>query len=553
MLKAPKEVYSTYSRFAFLVVGFFTVLVVGKDWIQVTLGLGPADAIPRGFDDDFFYYFVIAKNIVLHGLSSFDGVTITNGYHPLWMLLITGLVWTGATDEVLFRCLLCLQVSLALVTFLLVRMYAERLLGQTWVALLSAIVVFFMTVTYFRGGMEIVVTLPLVMVLGVLILEGYDSSARPMRLFAFGCASSLLVLARIDSVLLLTVWFFTSATALHPGRRDLRRLAIIVLGLLPVLAYFSFNYVTFGSILTISGQAKNLKQSILPSLTPWMSLLPYDKNTRYLVKVFLPFLVGIVGLGLFIVKWRNFREHGAEKRTLTIFLTFPVIYYLAISIRSDWPLWDQYFYPLPAAFLSALVLMLKGRPRLTETLNRHGQSLTVAMLALIFALPLYRFSLPPSKPSIYTTAKVIVEFAGSHSGRVYAMGDRAGATGYLLNKAGARLLQLEGLVGDRAMVENIRKQANLTTVLQQYGVEYYVALPEKYANGCYETLEPARAGPTSPKMKGVFCYEPIATIDDGPLRTFIFATNRASSTDAVQHKNQETTSNTTSPSASKTW
>src|SRR3954471_5489229 len=34
-------------------------------------------------EDDSFYYVVIAKNIAEFGLSTFDGVTLTNGYHPL--------------------------------------------------------------------------------------------------------------------------------------------------------------------------------------------------------------------------------------------------------------------------------------------------------------------------------------------------------------------------------------------------------------------------------------------------------------------------------------
>jgi len=43
-----------------------------------------ANVIP----DDGFYYFKIARNIVEGAGSTFDGVEITNGYHPLWMVVI---------------------------------------------------------------------------------------------------------------------------------------------------------------------------------------------------------------------------------------------------------------------------------------------------------------------------------------------------------------------------------------------------------------------------------------------------------------------------------
>jgi len=38
--------------------------------------------------DDAFYYFVIAGHILNGDGSSFDGLTLNNGYHPLWMLMI---------------------------------------------------------------------------------------------------------------------------------------------------------------------------------------------------------------------------------------------------------------------------------------------------------------------------------------------------------------------------------------------------------------------------------------------------------------------------------
>ena len=36
---------------------------------------------------DTFYYLTVARNIGLHGRSSFDGEHVSNGYHPLWQLI----------------------------------------------------------------------------------------------------------------------------------------------------------------------------------------------------------------------------------------------------------------------------------------------------------------------------------------------------------------------------------------------------------------------------------------------------------------------------------
>ena len=37
--------------------------------------------------DDAYYYFKVAQNISEGHGSTFDGIDLTNGYHPLWMLV----------------------------------------------------------------------------------------------------------------------------------------------------------------------------------------------------------------------------------------------------------------------------------------------------------------------------------------------------------------------------------------------------------------------------------------------------------------------------------
>ena len=41
------------------------------------------------FEDDVYFYFQIAKNILDLKQSTFDSISITNGYHPLWMIILT--------------------------------------------------------------------------------------------------------------------------------------------------------------------------------------------------------------------------------------------------------------------------------------------------------------------------------------------------------------------------------------------------------------------------------------------------------------------------------
>ena len=53
--------------------------------------------------DDSFYYFQIAYNLAQGKFSTFDGgITQTNGYHPVWMLLITPFYWIFDKETALF-------------------------------------------------------------------------------------------------------------------------------------------------------------------------------------------------------------------------------------------------------------------------------------------------------------------------------------------------------------------------------------------------------------------------------------------------------------------
>lgn len=40
--------------------------------------------------DDAYFYFKIANNVALGKGSTFDGLNYTNGYHPLWLIILSG-------------------------------------------------------------------------------------------------------------------------------------------------------------------------------------------------------------------------------------------------------------------------------------------------------------------------------------------------------------------------------------------------------------------------------------------------------------------------------
>lgn len=66
-------------------------------WVAIGAGIAVRLAIPwlsrsllleYFISDDAFYYFVIARNAVTGGGITFDGMTPTNGFHPLWLIFL---------------------------------------------------------------------------------------------------------------------------------------------------------------------------------------------------------------------------------------------------------------------------------------------------------------------------------------------------------------------------------------------------------------------------------------------------------------------------------
>ena len=88
--------------------------------------------------DDAFYYFQVARNLADGKFSTFDGgITRTNGYHPVWMLLLTPFYWIFDPETALFGIktfeIMLVAVGVALIVL------AARLAHLPWFLLFAAL------------------------------------------------------------------------------------------------------------------------------------------------------------------------------------------------------------------------------------------------------------------------------------------------------------------------------------------------------------------------------------------------------------------------------
>jgi hypothetical protein len=461
--------------------------------------------------DDFFYYLKVASNLASGRGSTFNGLVSTNGYHPLWMWTIALIVCLG--NGVRFvPAFLSISIWLAtMATFFLSR----RLLVRNGVELLVAaslstyIAVYAMHV--FSYGMEVTLTVPLM--LGLLVLlqqdEWWSAQRGPNWIYgiAIGLMTAVMVLSRLDTIIfasLILLGVLLQSDLRHRMRPPF--IAGVAVGLLPLAIYFIANRMFFKIWMPVSGMAKQLKLDHSFTSLAWKSL--FSKSPVQLLN-----LVPII-LALAALPWLWKRLSLSERAFIPAALSFPFFYIALLSWLSDWPLWGWYFYMLRPALVVAFLLFLR-----TKEIKR-----ILVWRPFLFLLVLVAFArissleLVQQQPEIIAAAWKVQQFSLTHPG-IYAMGDRSGSVGYLLNQP---IVQTEGLMMDLNYLKMVSQQLPLREVLDRYGVRYYIGTAMNPFTGCFEATEPAMAGPHAPHLGGEFCEQPIAQWTFAGVKTMVF-------------------------------
>ena len=110
-----------------ILIQVFIVLVALAGSIYVAVA--PANSLMNWYNiDDAFYYYKVALNI-RNGLgSTFDGINVTNGYHPLWMLVCIGLAWiTTDLNAYLYLVLVINLLFVLALSFIVFKIVQPRL------------------------------------------------------------------------------------------------------------------------------------------------------------------------------------------------------------------------------------------------------------------------------------------------------------------------------------------------------------------------------------------------------------------------------------------
>ena len=227
--------------------------------------------------DDCFYYMIPAMHFSERHISSFDGVTVTTGYHPLWMwlcALVYGL--RGRLDLTYVRCCMALSsaISSTLLLVTLQHAWRHRRTGMLWALGLA-------TCSYsaLNNGLT-VMEFPLVVLfwflLHILLLrepsDGEMGSSRTSGNFSLFLVAAMGSLSRTDFGLIPASYLAAAVfmIARHRGNWSTAQRALwatlgSAAGLLADLAY---NHRMTGAWLQSSAEVKQMIASLTTPFNP---------------------------------------------------------------------------------------------------------------------------------------------------------------------------------------------------------------------------------------------------------------------------------------------
>lgn len=460
-------------------------------------------------EDDHFYYAAVADKLVALGKLTYDGTTLTNGFHPLWLVVITVLrQLTGGLGPGFYIGLTLISLASMAWTYELGRRFASQLGASPVLAAAIAAVYSVGTARLLATGMECVVVVPLLLwwFLEVARLEAARHvPLTPRRCAYLGLLASLAILGRLDAAIAVALSIGGYVLLSRPAAAILWRQALaFALGGFLIPVYAIANFIYFGTPLPVSALAKRLTTSMGFSI-PYARAVALETYYGPTIAVVLP--LGVLAL---IILWRR-NQRPSIAGAIALVFAFSFFFLNALS---GWIFFGWYAYPLAPATIAALAFICQWlQPRVPRNAAQVLLLLLVG-LAPLMAARYYIQHGPRWSISDNTLLAMSYDLASrlrGHDG-LFAMGACAGVAAHVAQKP---MLQIEGIITDRRLVEHVRQQSPLEDVLREYHADYLivslVGMAPRRANGCYVVTQPDAewAGNRTAKMYGEICSEPV--------------------------------------------
>ncbi|MBN1216662.1 MAG: glycosyltransferase family 39 protein [Candidatus Lokiarchaeota archaeon] len=421
------------------------------------------------FPDDSYYYFEIAKNAAVNGFISFDNINKTNGFHPLWFIMLIPIFILNLDKIIALRIILLFQgiiIGIAVYfIYKIIRIYFDEKSG-----LFGSLIFLFLPLsflTYLDGCEASLNILLLAIVIYQLLINDFSNLDFKHTLF-LGFSFSLSFLTRLDNIILITpilCWLlFTNIIQINKKNIKYIFTFFISFSILPGL-YFLWAFLNFGHLMPISGVI-------------WNNSTQYTIIYLCIIVItcfFLSILYRIIYTKLMKRKWERSTKNGKILIIILLLPIFHLLYYF--TTRGRFMLW---YLPIELIFIaiggSLVFYKAFGNIKKGKIFSVDKEKFTIAITALSFIF---------SYGTIYFSVCAVVDIKVYHlSPRYYEATQwvnnhipenatmasaNAGFLGYFIDRT---LIECWGLVNSYEFLETYN--ANVTKYIIEGDYDYYI-------------------------------------------------------------------------------
>jgi len=451
----------------------------------------PLDFLTALCSDDAFYYFKIARNIVGGQGCTFDGIAPTNGFHPVWMILVLAAHYlAGPQLEMPVRMVIAANGLLCIATLLLFYHVARKQVGPGVGVVAVAVCLAPGTLSAMTNGMETGLLLFAMVVLLWLCYEKglHDPVSNVRQSFLFGALLGAICLCRLDAVFFMLAAVCAAAIAGPVFRLSARRWAsrMVALGVgfvVVVSPYLLWNIVAFGHVMPISGAVKSCFPQVRHTLAVY-------RDMRFGL-VLLVILVVLTSIASLIDCHRERCWRKLFRSPLPMLALGCVLHFCHAFLFLPWGVYWWHFGPYGVVMAMALAevvdRLVAGRP----TVRRAAIVMlvpTVCVFAIVTQSQVIRMKY--ERHQVWLEG---AEWARAHtaSNAVFAMND-AGLFGYFSDRP---VINLDGKANGYEYLKALNER-DVEGYLQRANMAYAASIHAHYKGGKFPIVIPRANQPS---------------------------------------------------------
>lgn len=254
--------------FFLIITSLFTIL-----WL-----IAPINYLIKFTSDDSYFYLKVALNFAKNNLSSFDNINLTNGYHPLWMLILSAvfkiaLIFNEFNEDFLLRVVFISTTFINYLSMNLLWKVFEKI-GETKLNYIKVILLLIPLCFFYLIGLELQIFIFSLIVVLYFFFDLIEDNLNSKKFFLLSTALSLLILSRIEfSFYIITS--FLIYVIINKYKLLKKFLLTLIIPFITFFIYLIINKFFFGEYFQISSKyklsfdiAKNLSYFPTPLKNP---------------------------------------------------------------------------------------------------------------------------------------------------------------------------------------------------------------------------------------------------------------------------------------------